>query len=738
MSDRVTDERLVEVLQQYWGFAELRPMQDEAIRAAMGGRDSLLIMPTGGGKSLCYQVPPLLDDCLDIVVSPLISLMKDQVDGLKEAGVPAAALYSGMTEAQRREVNVAVGHGELRLLFVSPERLMADGFVSWLKRLNIRRFAIDEAHCISQWGHDFRPEYRQLATLRDHFPDATLHAFTATATPRVRDDIVHQLKLNDPAVLVGAVDRANLTYRVVPKVDAQQQVLEIIARHADEAAIVYCISRKETESLAEWLAAHDISAAAYHAGLSASERHRVQEAFANEKLNVVVATVAFGMGIDRSNVRSVIHTGMPKSLEHYQQETGRAGRDGLAAECVLLYSAGDAIKWERIISGSAAEAEDPETLIAASMALLQHMQRFASAPLCRHRALTEYFGQQYEKANCDACDVCLDEIDAIADSNVIAQKILSCVARTGQRFGVGQVVDVLQGARTENVRRFGHDQLSTYGLLKELDKKTVTALVYQLLDQQVLARSDGEFPTLRLNTASTEILRGTRNVKLVQPPVAKQKASRQAELDVAGADAGLMQHLRQWRRALAQSRGVPPYTIFPDTTLVALARHRPTRHEHLLLISGIGQHKADQYGSAICEQITSYCAEHDLSTDQFSQPTTRRAARPPVAKPRSDSIKLAFALFREGKSMESVAQQTGRALSTVCQYLEQFIREERPADISRWVSHDTVNQVLAAIGDEPVTALRPIYQKLNEKVPYEAIRIVLVHVGPVQRETKDG
>jgi ATP-dependent DNA helicase RecQ len=355
----------------------LRALQEQAVAAAMEPRDSLLVMPTGGGKSLCYQLPPLIDDRLDVVVSPLISLMKDQVDGLREVGVPAAALHSGISADERNEINAMIRAGELRLLFTSPERLVTDGFLSMLEKLDVRRFAIDEAHCISQWGHDFRPEYRQLAMLRERFPGATLHAFTATATPRVRDDIVRQLALVDPAVMVGSVDRDNLVYRVVPKVDVERQTAEVIARHPDDAVIVYCISRKETESLAGWLTHHAIPAKAYHAGMDGGLRRQVQEEFASEKLNVVVATVAFGMGIDRSNVRCVIHTGMPKSVEHYQQETGRAGRDGLEAECVLLYSAGDAIKWERIIEMSAADAPDPEAWLAASKQLLQGMSRFA-------------------------------------------------------------------------------------------------------------------------------------------------------------------------------------------------------------------------------------------------------------------------------------------------------------------------------------------------------------------------
>ncbi|HEV3416528.1 MAG TPA: RecQ family ATP-dependent DNA helicase, partial [Pirellulales bacterium] len=350
------EDRVVEVVRRYWGFDTLRPLQPEAIRAALAGRDSLVVMPTGGGKSLCYQVPPLVDDSLDIVVSPLISLMKDQVDGLRTCGYPAACLHSGLSAEERREVEAGLAEQKFRLLFLAPERLVNDWFLQFVARMNVRRFAIDEAHCISHWGHDFRPEYRQLSVLRQRFPQASLHAFTATATPQVRDDIVAQLGLRDPEVLVGRFDRPNLIYRILPLVDRADQTVEVLRRHEGEAAIVYCLSRKDTEQMVATLKANGIGAAHYHAGLTPEQRHRAQEAFSEERLDVIVATVAFGMGIDRSNVRCVLHSAMPKSIEHYQQETGRAGRDGLEAECVLLYTAADVIPWESLVEFSAKDA----------------------------------------------------------------------------------------------------------------------------------------------------------------------------------------------------------------------------------------------------------------------------------------------------------------------------------------------------------------------------------------------
>jgi RecQ family ATP-dependent DNA helicase len=408
---------LAKVLRLYWGFDTLRPLQREAIDAALEGRDSLVVMPTGGGKSLCYQVPAALTDRTDIVVSPLISLMKDQVDALRACGYDAAALHSGLTEAEKSAVLRQMLSGSLRLVFVAPERLLTPAFLAAARRLDVRAFHIDEAHCISQWGHDFRPEYRRLTELRRSFPDASLHAYTATATPRVRGDIAVQLGLKRPAVLVGVFDRPNLNYQVVAREDPGAQMLEILARHRGEASIIYCISRKETEETSAFLRSKGVKAAAYHAGMAPVERTRTQEAFAAERLDVVVATVAFGMGIDRSNVRCVIHAAMPKSVEHYQQETGRAGRDGLEAECIMLYSRSDLRRWTFILEQSGSQPD----VFEAQASLLRDMRRLCESPACRHASLSRYFGQTYESPNCGACDVCAPPASkpAVSDAKAI-------------------------------------------------------------------------------------------------------------------------------------------------------------------------------------------------------------------------------------------------------------------------------------------------------------------------------
>jgi ATP-dependent DNA helicase RecQ len=723
---------VAEVVRRYWGFDTLRPLQQDAIDAALAGRDSLVVMPTGGGKSLCYQVPPAVSGGTDIVVSPLISLMRDQVDGLAEVGYPAAALYTGLEPSRRREIEKNLPLGKYRLLFVAPERAITPWFLETAKKLGVRRIAIDEAHCISHWGHDFRPEYRQLVLLRRNLPETSIHAFTATATPRVRADIVQQMGLHDPALLVGSFDRPNLVYRVIPSVDVYAQTIDVVRRHADEAVIIYCISRKDTESTAAVLKANGIEAAAYHAGLDNTVRHAVQDAFSAEKLNVVVATVAFGMGIDRSNVRCVLHTAMPKTIEHYQQESGRAGRDSLAAECVLLYSFGDAMRWESLVRRSAQEADDPQQVIDSQMYLLKEMQKLCSSPKCRHRSLVEYFGQEYDRDNCGACDVCLSDVEGLEDGTVAAQKILSCVARVEENFGVGHVVDVLTGADTETVRRLKHNELTTYGLMRELAKKQVQSLVYQLVDQGLLDRTPGDRPILKLNAKSWQVIRSKLDVQLLRP---KEVAPRQAKVDAEsweGVDRGLFDSLRLWRTGVARERNVPPYLVLDDAALRSVARIRPTKPETLRQVRGIGEKRFKDFGEPILELVAAFCRQHSVKTDQNGPvaPAEESALSAGYVKPKSaNAVKLeAFAMFRKGKSIDDVKHILKRARSTVAGYLVDFIVEEQPAHISTWVANDVYKQVVDAASELGERRLSPIFEKLNARVSYDEIKLVLAHL----------
>ena len=599
---------LQDVLERYWGFTSFRPLQREAMDAILAGRDSVVVLPTGGGKSLCFQAPALVREGTAVVVSPLISLMKDQVDTLVGNGVAAACYNSSLPSDVRASVAAGIREGRYRLLYVSPERLVGEGgdsFLSMLSRAPVSFMAVDEAHCISQWGHDFRPEYRQLGRLRSLFPQLSLHAFTATATARVRGDIAAQLGLQDPVELVGSFDRPNLTYRVLPRANLKRQLLDILARHRGQAGIIYCTSRREVDALASWLCENGVRARPYHAGLADDERSRNQDAFLEEDLDVIVATVAFGMGIDRSDVRFVVHAAAPQSLEHYQQESGRAGRDGLEAECVLIYSTADFMKWRLML-------ERNGELTDASRRLLRDIERYAASVGCRHRHLVGYFGDTLERADCGACDYCLDELEAIDEPVLLARKILSGVARVGQRFGIAYVANVLCGSETEQVTARGHGTLTTFGLLKDLPTAEVRGYIEQLIAAGLLRQTDDAYPVLVLTERGVQLLKDASSAPALalarQRRVVKDRLPKRSRVEAEAwqdVDRDLFERLRAVRLQIARARGVPPYVIFHDTTLREMARLRPATVDALRSVKGVGARKAEDLGDAFLAAINS-------------------------------------------------------------------------------------------------------------------------------------
>lgn len=605
MHSGATGNQLELALQEIWGYPNFRPHQKETIEAILAGKDSLTVLPTGGGKSLCFQLPAALMDGMAIVVSPLISLMADQVNGLQLLGIPSAYLNSSLSGDEVRRVKAKMFAGELKMLYLSPERLALEHFAEELKQVKLSFFAVDEAHCISQWGHDFRPEYKQLLSLRDRYPGVGVHAFTATAPPQLQKEITRELRLNKPMVRIGSYYRPNLYYRVFRRDNAKKQLLAMLGRFdKDDMGIIYCLSRKETENFAEHLNKNGYNALPYHAGLSAEERHRNQEAFQAEQVNIIVATVAFGMGIDQSNVRYVIHMGMPRSLSHYQQEAGRAGRDGLPSQCILIYSARDIQFWKRII-------EEERVLIPQRMGQLRAMINYASHICCRHRRLVEHFGQTFEQQKCDGCDVCAGEIESNPEARKYSRMIISAVLKLRQMYGGAYIAQVLTGSRDRKILASKHDRLSVYNLLGGYAANQVHDWINQLESQNYLVRSMGEYPVISVTQTGYWLLLPEKYDKteaelpvfLIDTRRKDKKAGKTIGQDIVDFDRQLFAALRKKRASLAKSLGVPAFVVFGDKSLRDMAARKPTTDQAFLGIFGVGDRKLKQFGKDMMRVI---------------------------------------------------------------------------------------------------------------------------------------
>jgi len=591
-------------LKRYWGYTQFRPWQEDTILAILDERETLTILPTGGGKSLCFQLPALLKEGMAVVISPLISLMKDQVDGLKDMGIPAECLNSSQTASQQRQVIERIRGSQVKLLYISPERLQTEETRELLRSTVLSFFVIDEAHCISHWGHDFRDEYRQLGAIKDNFPGINIHAFTATATKEVQEDILAQLRFAAPRINIASVDRPNLTYRVMPRQSIVPQLIGVLKKHSREAGIIYCLRRKDVDEISQKLNKLGYKNLPYHAGLTDEERHLHQERFIREEVNIIVATVAFGMGIDRSNIRFVIHAAMPKSIEHYHQETGRAGRDGLPSYCYMFYAGGDFRVWEFFSQQSANRQ--------VMLDKLRIIYNFCAQPQCRHKVFVNYFGQQYQQSTCQACDYCLGEVDMAADPLRLGQTILNCAftVRYGddQGFGAGYLANVLKGNLTDQITKWGHQHNPNFAAMSGQTLVFIRYLIEQLIGQGFLERQ-GEYDTLALTDLGQQLLNGRITPRLAKPLVAEKKkaiaASQKAKkaLDFSGVDEELFELLRAKRAELACKQGVPAYIIFGDKSLKDMASRKPTTREAFSGVFGVGEHKlktyADQFISVI-------------------------------------------------------------------------------------------------------------------------------------------
>ena len=709
----VESASLRSLLKQYFGFSGFRPLQEEIIRDAMAGRDVFALLPTGGGKSLCFQLPALARPGLTLVVSPLISLMKDQVDALQAGGVAATFLNSSLPATEGRARLQGLRRSQYRLLYVAPERLMLSGFLADLQQWKINLLAIDEAHCISEWGHDFRPEYRKLAELRGLFPETPIMALTATATERVRADILQQLHLRDANCYVASFNRPNLTYRVLPKAKPYDQLFEFLRGRPHECGIVYCQSRKSAERVAARLNEDGISARPYHAGLEAKDRALHQELFLRDEVRVVCATVAFGMGINKPNVRFVVHYDLPKNLEGYYQETGRAGRDGLPSECLLLFSPGDAVKYSAFID----EKPNPkEREIAREQ--LQQIVHYAESNQCRRIILLRYFGENWGEPDCGACDNCLSPRETY-DGTLAAQKFLSCVYRvqeqSGFDFGINQIAEVLTGADTENVRKWHHQNVSTYGIGKEHTRNEWKVIGRELVRLSYLRQVADKFNVLQLTQEGRAALKERRPVPLTKPVATPELVHHRAG-EIA-CDEKLFERLRALRKGLADERSVPPYIIFSDVALRQMARHYPADEREFARISGVGERKLAEFGAVFLAEIASHLRSQPrqiFAEDSFAAP--RRTSL-------SDTVRETLKQFEAGQNAEEIAQRRSLSTGTVYGHLAEAVEKGQPIDLNRFLTAAEQNQIAAAFAQAGFERLSGAFQLLGGKFDYGRLRL---------------
>ncbi|MBC7569249.1 MAG: DNA helicase RecQ [Spirosoma sp.] len=646
----VTEQAPVDFLKRYYGYDRFRPMQEDIIRSIVGGRDTLVLMPTGGGKSVCFQIPALMLPGITVVVSPLIALMKDQVGALLLNGIPAAFYNSTQSSREQRDIEEQCLTGKLKLLYVSPEKLLTESFFQFLRRVTVSLFAIDEAHCISSWGHDFRPEYTRLNVLKEQFPDVPTIALTATADKLTRHDISQRLGMTDPAVFVASFNRTNLSLQVLPGQNRIQQIVRLLQQKPNTSGIIYCLSRKSCESLSAKLQEKGFGAAFYHAGMDPTDRSRTQDAFLRDDVKIICATIAFGMGIDKSNVRWVIHYNMPKNIEGFYQEIGRAGRDGAAAQTVLFYSFADVATYKDMLN------ENRPANLDLQLAKLERMQQYADAHTCRRQILLSYFSEELPDP-CGNCDVCRDPRITI-DGTVLAKKALSAIIRTGERVPINLLIDILRGSRSQAVMQGGYDQVKTYGAGRDLRFDEWRSYLHQLINIGVIEIAYDNHYALRRGILAEQVLYGNRKIDLVRPDDAPKPVVEKTRTKTEATRDELFEQLRVLRKQLADEQNVPAYVVFTDTTLEDMARQKPTTPDALRNVSGVGERKLQLFGKQFLEAITNYV----------------RGKAEAGSKPKGSTQLLTLDLFNRGMSLDEIAAERQLTPASIISHLVQLAK----------------------------------------------------------------
>lgn len=712
-------QKLLTLLKHHFGYTGFRHNQQAIIEHVLQGRDTMVLMPTGGGKSICYQLPALALEGLTVVVSPLIALMKDQVDALRQNGINAAYFNSTQSLPEQQQVAAAMRDGSLKLLYVAPERLIGEAnLTQFLSGIKVSLLAIDEAHCISHWGHDFRQEYLALGELKDRFPGTPVIALTATADKVTKQDIIEKLRLKDYTVFENSFNRPNIYYAIRPKRNHYEQLLAYLEEHKEDSGIIYCLSRASTDSLAADLQAEGFPAAAYHAGLDRKVREERQEQFLRDEVRIMVATIAFGMGINKSNVRFVVHADLPKNIEGYYQETGRAGRDGLASEALLFFSAGDVFRMKRF---AAIDGNDAQTAVIHKK--LDEMAALCETHKCRRQFLLNYFGEE-APAQCGNCDNCLGKYER-SDATVVAQKMLSAVYRLGERFGLNYVIDFLRGSSTV---REQHKELKTYGIGKDISKDQWKRYGRELIQTGHLKQSGGEYPVMQLTNSSWAVLKGEEQVMLSLPASETAAPAKGPAAAVAGTpNDGLFQELKQLRRQIATHENVPPYIVFSDATLVELSTYLPLTRTDITKISGFGDVKLARYGDAFLDAVQTYCIRHGLPTQMHLKSPRQRPRRSSTSR-RADtgnSQRQSLELFLAGQEIEEIAAARNLAVSTVEGHLVDFIRKGE-LDIHDVIQEeDRLQIMLKAIEDTGGRGAGPVKEMLGESYSYPEIKAVM-------------